>query len=395
VTITDADIQRLVEGTAFTLSDEDKLRLKNKQAFIVKAVVLHNNPDLDGIAAYWLALRHPKVFIGIESAPIKFYSQEAPPDGRTAEEFEKDGWIAFDVWESRFDHHPHDKCPGLCATDLVAEFLGIADDLALIDTLSYIRMHDLEGPIISSLTLRELGTSDDIVEKVKLLENFSFPKLITSLRRRYHRHESKLIKEVCFILEDIYMQQVYFWTVVQEEFKAKAEIRHVYTPQKAVKVAIIESPIREVGSFSRTQQGGFCTVCIHRNTENGHVFVSGNLTSDQRIEIGKIWRVLEMNKRQVAAEYNLADLEKSKMDLCKNIYLPKNPIRGVYICMNGGYKATDIEPTVLTLDELFDALTIALRDDILPEACPKSHCLYNACPVYPFGLTRCRGIRQL
>jgi len=52
----DVDFQAELE----TLSDEDKLRLKNKQAFIVKAVVLHNNPDLDGIAAYWLALRHPK-----------------------------------------------------------------------------------------------------------------------------------------------------------------------------------------------------------------------------------------------------------------------------------------------------------------------------------------------
>jgi len=361
----------------------------------VKKVILHIKPDLDAIAAYWLAKCFPPAFPGIETAPVEFWSAgQPPPDGRTWEEHEAEGTVCFDVAQGRFDHHPHGKCLDKCAVDLVADFLGLSEERTLEQILGFIRMHDLEGPKALTIALRQLGISEEIVEMADLLQSFSLYSIVDSLRKRHHRKEHSLISEVCTILDFEYQKQVYFWTVVGPEFLSKATIHKIDTGTRLFKVAVIESKLHQVGSFSRTREGGFCAACIHRNPATGHTFISGHLGSDQYVEVSKPLRVWDMQKRGIEAEYELETLLLSEFTLNKVWYLPRN-IRGeVFIVMNGGEKAVDVEISQLSLDESLTGMHLGLDDEIFSNACPRTHCLYRQCPFYSFGLERCNKIKQ-
>lgn len=45
-----------------TVTQSDSASLNSVIKFKVKEVVLHHHPDLDSIAAFWLAKKHPEVF---------------------------------------------------------------------------------------------------------------------------------------------------------------------------------------------------------------------------------------------------------------------------------------------------------------------------------------------
>jgi hypothetical protein len=365
------------------------------KAIPVSKAVLHTKPDLDAITAYWLAKSHSETFPGIEKAPIEFWpAGTPPPDGRSCEAHEAEGTICFDVGEGRFDHHPHGKCLDKCATDLVADYLGLTKEVALQQILGFIRMHDLEGPMALTIALRRLGVSEEIIERADLLQSFSLYSVVDSLRSRHHGKEQSLINEVCAILDREYRKQVYFWTVVFNEFATKAKIHPIDNGQRLYKVAVIESLEHRVGSFSRTREGGFCAACIHRNPKTGHTFISGHLGSDRFIEIGKPLRVWDMQKAGIDAEFDQGDLEESKFKLQQVWYLPRNNRGEVFIVMNGGEKATDIEPSNLSLEEILAGVHLGLDEEILSDSCPRTHCLLNQCPFYPFFFARCKKIRE-
>ena len=366
--------------------DEEIVPLK------VNKIVFHQNPDLDCIGCYFLAKTYSQIgFLGIEQAKIEFWPQGPPPDGRTAEEHEKEGTICFDVGEGRFDHHPHGKHLDKCATDLVAEFLGVADDIKLSRILDYIRMHDLEGPTSLSRALRNRGVSEEIVRKVSVLENHSLAILVGSSKKKSER---RILEEGYSHLVALYEKQVYFWTQVKQEFQEKAKIWYILSGKKFYKIATIESDVNEVGSFSRTKEGGVCDVCIHKEPKSGFVFITGLLSSSQFLEIAKILRVLELKKRGIIEEkFGFSDLIESRFNLCPVWYLPRNKDGEVFLVMNGGEKAKNIEPTILPLETIEGAVAWALKEEVLAECCPLDYCLKENCGFYPYFLTRCQKIR--
>ncbi len=358
-------------------------------------IVFHQHPDLDCIGCYFLARTYSQIgFLGIEQAKIEFWPQGPPPDGRTAEEHEKEGTICFDVGEGRFDHHPHGKCLDKCATDLVAEFLGVDNDVSLLCILDYIRMHDLEGPTSLSRTLRNHGFPAEVVNKVSLLENNSLAALL-AVSSKQGKNYRKILEDGYSQLEALYKQQIYFWIEVKEEFQRKAKIWYVFFGEKIYKIATIESGIREVGSFSRTEQGGVCDVCIHKDPKSGYVYITGTISSFQFLEIAKILRVLELKKRGVADKtFGPFSLVESRFNLCPVWYLPRNIQGEVFMIMNGSEKAQNIEPTVLPIETIEGAVVWGLKEDIFSETCPRDYCLLGECGFYPYFLARCQKIKN-
>jgi len=367
---------------------------EEKIPFLVKKIVFHEHPDLDCIGCYFLARTYSQIgFLGIEQAKIEFWPQGPPPDGRTAEEHEKEGTICFDVGEGRFDHHPHGKCLDKCATDLVAEFLGVSDDIKLSRILGYIRMHDLEGPSSISRRLRNQGLPEEIVRKVSLLEDSSLAALLTAIHKQKNSNR-QILEEGYSQLMALYNQQIYFWTEVKEEFQKKAQVWQVSSGDKIYRIATIESNIHDVGSFSRTKEGGACNVCIHRESKSGYVYITGTIFSAQFLEIAKILRVLELKKRGMVDEtFGPFSLTESRFNLCPVWYLPRNKEGEVFMIMNGGEKAKNVEPTVLPLKTIEGAVAWGLKEEVLSESCPRDCCLLEECGFYPYFLTRCQKIR--
>ena len=168
----------------------------------VNIVALHNNPDLDAIAAYWLAKQHPGIFKGIDKADIEFWPQGPPSDGRTAIELQEEGILCLDVGEGPYDHHPHDEENLKCATDLVAEYLGIQDDITYKRILDYVRMHDLDGPTTLSRNLRETeNLPNSFAQNASLIESFSLVNIMGIIKKRYKKPLA-FIEWVCGILTD-------------------------------------------------------------------------------------------------------------------------------------------------------------------------------------------------
>ena len=391
--VTYADILKMIRGTSITLINEDIHRVLAGKAFITKKVVLHFHPDLDAMAAYWLARQLPGTFIGIETAPIEFWPQGPPPDGRDAFEHEREGTICFDVGQGPFDHHPHGKDLKKCALDLVADFVGASNFRPLQQILGYIRMHDLEGPTVLSRSLREMGIAEETVSRAMLLETNSLVSVISHMQHKL-TDSLQLVNWVCGQLSSAFQSQLYFWTVLDLEFKEKALVIPVSDGSRIYKVTVIDSNLRRIGSFTRTDEGGFCAVCIHRMPKTGFVFISGTLESAQNIEIAKFLRIWEMQKRGISLPFYWEELTQSTMPACPSWYLPLDIHGNVYIIMNGGDKATAVEPTVLTLEDIFQAVRWGIDERILHESCPGDHCLGLACGFYPFGLNRCHRIRQ-
>lgn len=375
-------------------------------------VVLHEYPDLDTIAAYWLALKHPEIFVGIgptkteknhqkavsvEGAPIVFLPQDPTPE--TMDLYTQEGTVCFDVGGGQFDHHPHGKDNGQyltkSATYLVAEYLGITDDPIYRQVIDYVQMHDLEGPAAVSRKLRDLNAPEELVRQAQSLERFSFINVMRLVRQK--RNPQDFVKWVCRFLDVFYEHQWRFWNIIKQEYLDKTAILPVATAEREYRVAVIESDQPEVGSFSRTSDGGGCAICVQRTTDS-HVFISGSvqqITSPQFLEISKFLRVWEMRKRNITVAYDLPDLTKSRLEICPVWYLPMNRSGEIFIIMNGGHKATNIEPTILTNEEIFCAVSWGLDEHKLHHTCPKTSCLGRKCPFYHFGLARCQTIREL
>lgn len=120
----------------------------------IHTIVTHYRPHLDEIMAILLLdLYGGQEFPGtrevIRRGNIVFWDAGSlPPDGRTAEDWERDGYLLVGVGQGRFDEHPgpgRGRLKGETATSLVAKFLKKHRESYLYRLLNYVRDTDLQG----------------------------------------------------------------------------------------------------------------------------------------------------------------------------------------------------------------------------------------------------------
>lgn len=130
-----------------------------KKKIAVKEVLMHIRPPLDEIAAYVLLYLADiiwgiELFSGFREAPVRFVESDV---SGTNEEFDRAGIVAIGVGGanklrgdkdvSRFDEHRSNGRIQLhgrttCATELVAEYLGIADKPEVKQLIQEVRLCD-------------------------------------------------------------------------------------------------------------------------------------------------------------------------------------------------------------------------------------------------------------
>jgi|GEM_PF-604150 len=118
----------------------------------VKALVIHAQPHLDEVCAIWLLRRFGQdEYPGCDTAKIVCWTTGGEtPDGRSADEWEAEGYLALGLARGRFDEHPEmnggrGHNPEDCTSMLVAKDLGVSGDPALTDILSFVNENDLKG----------------------------------------------------------------------------------------------------------------------------------------------------------------------------------------------------------------------------------------------------------
>ncbi len=348
----------------------------------IHIVVTHERPHIDEIGAIWLLRRFGQdLFPGIAEAKVIFWGNGGEtPDGRTALDWEDDGYLLVGVGRGRFDEHPDLLNGGArkkeeCAATLVAKFLEVEDDPALEKILRYIKNDDLKG-----------GSG-----------SFDLGKLAQVM---YQTHDQlEVITWATLALEAKYQEQLTFWTDTRNEFETKVAIQEVAGPGRLLRLAIIESDSDQIGMFYRTRVAGDNAVLIQRRS-TGHILIHTNRKHGLKLgDVARLIRVAEIKtKGPVKGKLDWPALEQEgKFPQAEEWHYAAGEIQAL---MNGSLTATDVHPTKLSLEQVVELVKIGLNpsgfEPTREHLCKRGVCLSsvnNPCPLYEAGLGRCRSVR--
>jgi len=346
---------------------------------IVK-IVTHRFPHLDEVAAIWLLKKFgEEVFPGVAEAPVEYLANGGEtPDGRNAEEYEREGTLLIGVGGGRFDEHPRangngEKKENECAATLVAEALGIAGDPALEQILKNILKTDLKG---GSQIL-------DLATLVKLLH-------------QQCPERPDLVMEWTFVgLEAKYQEQRRFWGATKEEFQRSAQVKKMQGPNgEPVNVVIAQSDNEQMGQFARSPHGANAAVVIQKRA-NGQVQIF--TSKKQGVCIEDAVRIIRIEEQSVKDEWKTTDwkdlVAEGKVAGAEEWYYHKEG----RMLLNGSTTATDVPPTKLSLEDITRAVEIGLDTTAFRfERCAAEGCRSSRqrqCRWYDWGLGRCRTVR--
>ena len=136
----------------------------------IKAIILPTRPQPDTLVAIFLLKRFGKErFPGIEKAGVEVWTNL--PEGKSAEDLEKDVYVLIDIGGGVFDHHA--MRGKTTASQLVAEHFGVAEDPSLAKLLEYTRRDDIfgKGTVSEDPIDRTFGLSAIIYTLSKNLPN--------------------------------------------------------------------------------------------------------------------------------------------------------------------------------------------------------------------------------
>ena len=217
----------------------------------VKKFIVHKSPDIDCLTALWLMLKFGnKKFQEVEKASIEYHHIN-DVDG---EKLEKEGIIALDIGKWRFDHHnllPDQE--NLCATILVAKYLGIDKHPALKKLLTFVQRKDVEGR--------------GVISKDYLDQVFHFSAFVDNLNELYPNNPHK-VQIVAFELLDAHYLTEQQWVYLLSDIK---KAKNIHT--RNGKIVYLRS--NSYKAPKATRYLGF-DVCIIENTQIKNIAVQWN-----------------------------------------------------------------------------------------------------------------------
>jgi len=346
----------------------------------IKSLVTHRFPHLDEIFAIWLLKNFGgERFEGIANATIEYWeSGGVTPDGRTAEEWEADGYLLVGVGGGRFDEHPtatQERKDGDCAATLVAKYMGIIDEPWLQTTMDFIVRDDLKGS----------ASQFDIGAIAKLLH------------QQYPNDPDAAIEWVMIGLGAKINEQISFWKDARQEFEDGAKTKIETTPGprgEDIRIAVIRSDNPQVGKYARFSQGGNAQVVVQqRSTGNVQIFTE-HRSGITLYETARLIRLEEqdMNERIVTTDWDELEAEGVVVG-AENWFFQEHGM----MLLNGSLTALGVAPTKIPLDTIVRLIKVAMNQNDFQRdraaecrqgICGSTH--QDECPWYYMGLKRCR-----
>ena len=290
----------------------------------------------DTLAAIFLLKKFGEArFPGLREAGIEILS--VLPPGESRESLEVKGFVLIDIGGGKFDHHVQRE--KTTASQLVADYLGIADDPALAKLLEYARRDDMFGK----------GTiSDDPIDRA-----FGLSGLLQNLNRSMAGQPDEVAKIILPILLAHYEEESRRTKELPEEFAAKTregkvQIQEVRQRDKKLKIVFVESDNTGLAGFLRSQGGGRFDVVVQRMS-GGYVNILTRPT--KRVDL----RFLAACVRMREAEIQGKDMEASEYELMRPARHQK--IKEWYYdpatnsLQNGGLNPKDISSTKIPWTE--------------------------------------------
>lgn len=347
----------------------------------IHTIVTHEMPHLDEIAAIWLLRKFGEaVFPGISTAKIIYWNNGGKtPDGRTAEDYEREGMLLIGVGGGRFDEHPTDKNERKedeCAITLVAKALDVNDDPALKSILEFVINNDLKG----------VG------------QPFGLASLVKLLHQQYPEDPNKVMDWAMMGIEAEYHKQLEFLTSTKEEFERVAKIEEMVGPKgKVIKVASFTSGNKQMSMFARSAHGCLADVVIQQQLTGNIQIFTNKKAGITLYDVAQMIRIAEMRKKDQIATSDWKKLSaEGSVPGAEEWHFH---VEGQML-LNGSLTANGVQATRLTLDEIVDIVRAGINPSAFEPAraseCTKGNCAStqkSKCPWYAYGLPRCRQVR--
>lgn len=145
--------------------------MNNQTPIPVQKLLTHQAPDLDAALSVYMIRKYGEpYFPGCSEAPLEFASANEFQNNLNAEELEESGTLALDIGGGRFDTHPvpgkqnEDKADS-CASELVAEYLGLSTNPEYRYLLEFVRIQDSQG-----ISLKSKDASHHVLSPPGLLD---------------------------------------------------------------------------------------------------------------------------------------------------------------------------------------------------------------------------------
>lgn len=345
-------------------------------------IATHENTDIDEFVGIWLLRKFGEDrFPGVKDAKVVFRRLASEiPDGRSAEQFERDGVLLIGIGGGRFDEHPsadNERKDGECAATLIAKELGVDDDSALKKILDYTVTNDLKG-----------GS-----------QPFDLAHIVKLLHRQHPDQPEKVMEWAMTALEAKYQEQLQFWTC-DEEFQRVAKVEKVQVGKRIVKIVSFSSDNPQMARFARAASGGDAAVVIQRRI-SGHVQIFTNRRFGIKLfDVVQMIRLAEQQvKRRFVTTGWKALVVEGKVEGAEewHFHLQAQSL------LNGSFTAKDVPPTRIPLDQIREFVKIGINPDAFESIraleCRNGICTstmwtpWGKCPWYDWGLHRCRRIR--
>lgn len=305
-------------------------------------------PQPDTIAAIFLLKKFGEVeFPGVTDAQLELWTQL--PDGKTADELEADGYLLIDLGGARFDHHNHleNGRPTKCASELVAQALGLTDDPALKKLLAYARRDDLEGK----------GTiSPDPLDRA-----FGLSGLITNLNKTYAHDLVAVINLVLAMFEAHYEEEEKRTKIMPAEWKElvrTGRAQQWWITRGADKLRAVVVPT-DNHSFSGFLRAYFHFDIIVSRKSSGHVNIVTNQAKQIPLApVAALLREFEFRKKNPEDPLPAGLDAQGRIDAVPEWFYDTM----ANTLQNGGAKTEGVPVTQLTDIEIRQALTRALQE---------------------------------
>lgn len=300
------------------------------------------------IAIFLLSKFGQKKFPGIQTASIEIVPVLA--EGKSEEDFLKEGIFLLDVGKGQFDHHGMDT--QMTCSSLVAENLGIVDNKAIAKLLTMADRDDVYGKGI---------ISNDIVDKA-----LGLPGLIVSINRQFNNEPNKVNKIIAPLLEAHYEDEHHTEEELPKEIEQRKEENNFFEAEvkyrgRPILVCMTISNDSTMPSFLRSKRGGnFDVVALWR--DSGHINI-----------ITKQYQKIDMRSLVALVRKSETMLHKVDIQDMQHLSSPQriNEVPNWYYdtatnsLQNGGISPTkNIEPTRINKESMWEILKLGLSESL-------------------------------
>lgn len=347
-----------------------------------RTIATHKDPHWDEIVAICLLKKFgDEKFPGITKARTVYWeSGVKTPDGRSIEEWERDGVLVVGLAESRFDEHIKDgdeTNKGECAATLVARYLEIEDDPALEKILKY----------------------STAVDTKSVAGPFDISYIIKLLHQKYPNNPSRVIRWAMEVIDVKYGEQLEFLTSTKEDFRKNGKVIDISGPNgRTLRLAVIKSDNPQANKLARSKYGCSADIVVQqRSTGNTQIFTNkkSKLNIDDLVQT---IRVKEQQHRRggfVTSDWKVLASDGTVSGADMWYYLKEGGM-----LLNGSLSAQNVEPTKIPFGMIINLVNLAMDTNRFDSKrsinCQRGKCTStksDTCPLYVYGLHRCRKIR--